>query len=139
MTASLICSKCSLSRWPIINKTTMQLRRLFKVQWPINKLITKRAMAVITKCNRLFHYRVQWQVIRPAILFLSEMTCYYKVYLYKVRWPVIAKLDSYFTTKFNILVQIGQFKLDIQIILQSWPKGFRRHFLFVVSKIYIRF
>ena len=102
MTASLICSRCSLSRWPIINKTTMQLRRLFKVQWPINKLITKRAMVVITKCNRLFHYRVQWQVIRPAILFLSEMTCYYKVYLYKVRWPVIAKLDSYFTTKFNV-------------------------------------
>ena len=40
--------------------------------WPINKLITKRAMVIITKCNRLFHYRVQWQVIRPAILFLIK-------------------------------------------------------------------
>ena len=76
-------------------------------------------MVVITKCDRLFHYGVPWQVIRPAILFLREMTCYYKVYLCKVRWLVIAKLDSYmyFTTKFKVLVQIGQLKLDIQIIL----------------------
>ena len=96
-------------------------------------------MVVITKCDRLFHYEVQWQVIRPAILFLSEMTCYYKVYLYKVQWLVIAKLDSYmyYTTKFKVLVQIGQLKLDIQIILQSWPKGFRRHFLFHMF-LYVR-
>lgn len=34
------------------------------------------------------------------------------------------------TIKFEVLAQIGRLKPDIQIILQSWPKGFGRHFLF---------
>ena len=65
------------------------------------------------------------------------MTCYYKVYLYKVRWPVIAKLNSYFTTKFKVLVQIGQLKLDIQIILQLLILAKRFQETFPFSRVFI--
>ena len=100
--------------------------------------ILHTAMEIITKCDGLVHYRVRWLVLRSATgylvpkwdgLLLQSKTSFS---LYKVRWPVIAKRDSYVTIKFEALVQIGRLKPDIQTILQSWPNGFRRHFLFEV-------
>ena len=64
------------------------------------------------------------------------MACYFKVSFVYTRYDglLIAKRDRYLPLKFKVLVQIGRLKPDIQIILQSWPKGFET---FPFSRVFI--